>query len=163
VISASSAVSVAGNHAANSYAIWGDGVGASAPSQINLTGAVTITTPSTASGSFGLFASGGGSIAAPDLTSITTGGNSSFGVIASGSSSSLSVPSSITLGGGSILTTGLDANGVVSVSGAQVTLNGGSVKTSGDGSPGVVADLSKLSATGTTTGPGSLDPVRRLA
>ena len=196
-------ITVNANPAAGSYAVWSDGVapGASSlPSQIDLAVPVTVTT--SGASSFGLYASGGGTITTSDGLSVTASGASSIGVYASGASpsgapSTIAVtgasivandPSSngvqadaggvVTLTGGSvtlepiatdgeglfatdagsrisatgtsIVTNGLDATGVVSVSGANLVLNGGSVTTNGDGSAGVAAIFGSISATGTS-------------
>ena len=66
-----------------------------------------------------------GLISAPDAPSITTSGNGSIGLYASGGGST------ITADGASIVTHGASAPGVQADAGGLVTLNGGTVTTTG--------------------------------
>ncbi|HTZ68374.1 MAG TPA: hypothetical protein VMB83_13130, partial [Roseiarcus sp.] len=116
-----------------------------AGSQVNLNAAATVTTNWI--DAYGLYASGGGAIDAPDAPSITTFGTGAIGLYASGSGSS------ITAGGASITTSGASAPGVQADGGGQVTLNGASaLTTAGDGSIGLYASGGGvISALGQTT------------
>jgi Autochaperone Domain Type 1 len=94
-------------------------------------------------GAYGLFASGGGVILAPNTPSVTTLGTGAIGIHASGTGSA------ITTNGASVTTGGDSAVGVAADGGGQVTASGGSVTTSGIGAPGLSVDGagSKIAAT----------------
>jgi hypothetical protein len=156
-------------------AIWAEGVAAAspyAPSHIDLAG-VTITT--TSSASFGLYATGGGTITGTEGVSVTTEGDMSAAVFATGTAALPAPPtrSTITLTDATIITEGVDtpeegvdSPGVVSRDGGSVVLIGGSVDTKNEGSPGLIAFTSSftlptlISTTGMMiTTEGGPDPV----
>jgi hypothetical protein len=150
------------NPATASYAVWSDGVAGSAPfAPSNIDLAVPVTISTSGSNSYGFYATGGGAITASDVKTVTTSGVNSIAVFASGAASAPapSTASTIALSGAAILTSGVDAFGVFSDSGASVVLSGGSVMTTNDGSVGVASFFgSTLSATGTSiTTTGSAD------
>ena len=106
-------------------------------------------------GAYGLFATSGGVILAPDAPSTATSGTGAIGVYASGPGASISVV------GAPIVTGGDSAAGLEADGGGQVTASGGSVTTSGVGAPGLSADGagSKIMATNVAvTTNGGFDP-----
>ena len=105
------------------YGVNADGAG----SQINLAGAATVTTAGT--DAYGLYASDGGVVSAPDGPSVTTRGLGAIGLYASGAGSSVTVG-----GGATILTQGAAAPAAEADTGGLVTLNGASLATSGNNS-----------------------------
>ena len=132
--------------------------------------ATAVTVNAIAAGtSFGLYATGGGTIdGGPtdggtlplDVAGITTSASSSPAVFATGVGSTITLnllsPTSPALA--TIVTTGIDSAGVLAESGGSVVLTGGSVMTSADGSVGLNAFSGSISATGTTiTTEGGLD------
>jgi len=154
-------ITVNANPAAGSYAVWSDGVAPSAPftpSQINL--AVPVTIRTFGEDSFGLYASGGGTITTSDGLSVTASGASSIGVYASGASPS-GAPSTIAVTRASIVANDPSSNGVQADAGGVVTLTGGSVTlepiaTNGEGLFATDAG-SRISATGTSIVTNRLD------
>jgi hypothetical protein len=130
-----------------SYAVWSDGPG----SMINFFtpsgAAVPFTVSTSNSGTFGFYASGGGTIGSstmtPEVASLTTSSSGANAVYAIGAGSTITLellaPTAPALA--TIVTTGLDAPGAVAQSGGSVVLTGtgGSVLTEGDGSPGLAA------------------------
>ncbi len=132
------------------YGVNADGAG----SQVNLNAAATVTTNWT--NAYGLYASNGGAIDAPDGPRVMTSGASVIGVYASGPASTISV------GSASITTNGGSATAVQADGGGAVTMNGGSVATNGADAPAVVASGggSKVTVTGasmvSTIGIGSI-------
>ncbi|MFZ0605851.1 MAG: pertactin-like passenger domain-containing protein [Roseiarcus sp.] len=121
VVNATGEVTVATTGtSAGAYGVNADGAG----SQINLAGAATVTTAGT--DAYGLYASNGGLVSAPDGPSVTTRGLGAVGLYASGAGSS------VTAGGGAtVLTQGAAAPGAEADTGGLVTLNGASLATSG--------------------------------
>ncbi len=80
-------------------------------------------------GAYGLFATSGGVILAPDAPSITTFGSGAIGLYASGAGSSVAVG-----GGATVVTGGAVAPAAQADNGGLVTLNGASLATSGNSS-----------------------------
>jgi hypothetical protein len=155
-----------------SYAVWSEGPGSTinffTPSGV----AVPVTISTSNGGTFGFYASGGGTIGSstmtPEVAGVTTEATLSDAVFASGAGSTITLtllpPTSPALA--TIVTTGDDSTGVLASSGGRVVLSGGSVMTSGAGSAGLDAFSGSISATGTTittTGPADTIGIQSVA
>ena len=129
------------------YGVNADGAG----SQIDLAGPTTVTTAGFKA--FGLYASNDGTITALDGPSVTTTGGGAVGVYALGVPLDPQPVSNITIGEASITTHGALAPGLQASAGGTVTLSGGSVMTTGDDAPAVAANdmLSTVRLNGATT------------
>jgi fibronectin-binding autotransporter adhesin len=151
-------ITVNANDAAGSYAIWSEGAGETGSSLIDLAVPVTVTT--SGSGSIGLYASGGGTIATPEGLGVTMTGASSVGVRASGPASTIAVTgATIVANDPSSIGVQADGGGVVTLSGGSVTLE---AKATGDAALFATGSGSKISTDGTaivTNGPGALGAV----
>ena len=139
-----------------SYGVWSDGPGSLinffTPSGV----AVPVTVSTSNGGTFGFYASGGGTIGGtimtPEVAGVSTEAFGSPAVYALGAGSTITLtllpPTSPALA--TIVTVGNDSAGALARSGGSVVLSGGSVLTSGNGSAGLDAFSGSISATGTT-------------
>ena len=116
--------------------IWATG----ANSSITATGA-SISVPFSAGG-FGVLADTAGTIAL-SVGSVSTGGDGSIGIRATGGGSSVTAT-----GGVTVATTGASATGVDASAGGMVSLTGGAVTTSGGGAAGLSASAGTIAASG---------------
>ncbi|HEY5288919.1 MAG TPA: autotransporter outer membrane beta-barrel domain-containing protein [Caulobacteraceae bacterium] len=118
--------------------IWATGAGSS----ITATGAA-ISVPLSQSG-FGVLADSSGTIVL-NTGSVSTGGDGSIGIRATGAGSSVTAT-----GGVTVATLGANATGVDASVGGTVSLTGGAVTTSGSGAAGLSASAGTIAASDVT-------------